>query len=132
MPISVTLAAVKCIIELDSTVDDTCWQAMLDDAQTFVEGLDESIETECSEAAANAVTKYLAAHFMTIRDPRQIEEETLDARDRFANNTGMGFDSSQYGQLAKRLDCTGQLDAIDKETNSDGVSPVHIFGAMGR
>lgn len=130
MAISVTLADVKCIIPLDTNVDDTCWQAMLDDACLIVTEL--GIDTECGDERADFVAKYLAAHFMTIRDPRQIEEETLDSRQKFASTVDLGLESSHWGQMAKRFDCTNQLNDLDADAEGDKVKPKHIFGVSGR
>jgi len=129
--LSVTLDDVKCIIDLDPNVSDTCWQAILDDACDFVLAL--GIDEECGEDRASAVAKYLAAHMMTFRDPRQTEQEIDDAKDKYTDkHIGAGFESSVYGQMAKRMDCTGQLADLDDEANNGTVQPKHIFCSAGR
>lgn len=130
MAISVDLADVKCIISLDTEVADSCWQLMLDDAVSWVTSL--GIEDECGEDVANLVARYLAAHFMTLRDPRQVEQSTLDASEKFASTVDLGLDSSHYGQMAKRLDCTGKLSNLDNSDNNGAVKPKHLFCVSGR
>lgn len=127
MAITTTLDDVKCIIALSAKVDDTCWQAMLDDAIAWMEKLD--IETDCGTVTADLVTKYLAAHFMTIRDPRRIGRDIDDAKEKFADTFGLGLDSSHYGQQAKRMDCSGKLDRADNPVRP---AASHIFSVSGR
>jgi len=131
MAITTTLADVKLIILLSAKVDDTVWQALLDDATAWMIKLD--IEADCGTATADLVTKYLAAHFMTIRDPRRIERDVDGAKEKFSDDFGLGLDASRYGQQAKRMDCSGKLARADKDVDADDeIKPVHIFKAMGR
>ncbi len=130
MAITTTLAEVKLIIVLDENIADPNWQAMLDDATAWITALD--IETDCGTATANAVTKYVAAHFMTMQDPRQVEQKIDDASEKFSDTYDLGLDSSHYGQMAKRLDCSGKLNKADVLAKSDKVKPTHIFSVSGR
>ena len=132
MAVTITLDDVKKIITLDTKIPDTDWQAFVDDATLFIDNIP-AIANDCGADTADAVAKYLAAHFMTLRDPRQTEQGTLDASEKFQSKVDLGLDSSHYGQTAKRLDCTGTLARRDSSANSaDESKPKHIFQVDGR
>ena len=123
---AVTLDDVKKIIDLDDSVSDDDWTQILTNAQTWINCLSTSILSECGQACYDLTLTYLAAHLMTLRDPRQIEQEVFDARDKFSDYYGKGLDQSQYGQIAKQMDCTNQL------ASRDEARPTFIFNVMGR
>lgn len=58
----------------------------------------------------------LAAHFAAHRDQRYAAKKTADASATFQGQTGMGLDSTQYGQTAKILDVTGCLADLDRDS----------------
>ena len=62
-----------------------------------------------SAAMLEQIEKYLAAHFVAIRDPRTTQEDRGDASASFEgkNQSGMGLKSTQYGQTVIDLDTTG-------------------------
>ena len=115
---------------VDADVDSAVWDALVADANCLVDSIPE-IEADCGIDKANAVAKYLAAHFITIRDPRQKAQSTLEASDTFESDTDLGLDSSRYGQTAKLMDCTGILSKKDTSAQ-DGAKPTHIFKVCGR
>jgi len=127
MAIEVTVESVKCI--LNTNLTDAQVLCFIEDATCYVESLPESIEDACGTKIANVVTKYLAAHLVSFRDRQQIETETLDAEDKYADTFGVGLDSSLYGQQAKRFDSTNQLGNDDAK--ADGITPTLRFKAIG-
>lgn len=55
------------------------------------------------------IETYLAAHLYTFRDQQYASTKSDDASDTYQGQTGMYFESSFYGQMAKTLDVTGYL-----------------------
>lgn len=63
------------------------------------------------------VEMYLAAHFYAaMRDPQYTSKSTSGASASFQGQTGQGFDSTYWGQTAKRLDLSGFLAKLDLPT----------------
>lgn len=67
------------------------------------------------------IERWLAAHFVAVRDPRISAEKTADAGATYQGKTEMGLDSTFYGQQAKMLDTTGALANIGKRKASMSV-----------
>lgn len=63
-------------------------------------------------ALLKEITRYLAAHFVAIRDPRVTQEKLGDAQAKYEGTTGMGLNHTAYGQQAMILDTHGVLAAI--------------------
>ena len=55
------------------------------------------------------IQRWLSAHFLAMYDQRVTSEKTGDASYTYEGTTGMGLDSTRYGQQAKILDITGTL-----------------------
>lgn len=128
MALTVTIDDLKCIFETD--LDDVCLQAFLDDAILLVDFI--GAEAACGLDQANSIAKYLAAHFASHKDRRQISQSTLEASEDFGTPLDLGLDATQYGQTAKRFDCTGKLSDLDKQDKNPSVKPRHIFQVCGR
>ncbi len=60
------------------------------------------------------IERWLSAHFYGQSDKPYIEKRTERAMGKFAGETGMGFDSTLYGQTAMRIDPSGCLAALNK------------------
>jgi len=60
------------------------------------------------------IERWLAAHFVAIRDPRLKSTETGDAKDEYLGVVGKGLEATQYGQQALFLDTTNALASIGK------------------
>jgi hypothetical protein len=71
-------------------------------------------DAECHDSASLTVLeKYLAAHFVALRE-RQLKSEKMgDATDQYGGNFDMGLDFTQYGQQAIMFDCSGILQSLD-------------------
>ncbi len=61
------------------------------------------------------VSLYLAAHLITISDPRVLSTRSSGHAVTFEGLTKLGLDSSKFGQQAKLLDPTGCLAGLDRE-----------------
>lgn len=55
------------------------------------------------------IERWLAAHFVAVRDPQITQEKTADAQATYEGKTGMGLNSTRYGQQAMLLDHHGIL-----------------------
>ena len=60
------------------------------------------------------IQRWLSAHFLSMYDQRVSSEKTGDASYTYEGQTGMGLDSTRYGQQAKILDITGTLADAEK------------------
>jgi hypothetical protein len=72
--------------------------------------------TDQTADALREVETYLAAHFVSLRDRLVKSEAAGGVRFDYQGETGMGLDSSHYGQTAKLLDSSGVLKEIDGKT----------------
>ena len=72
--------------------------------------------TDQTADALREVETYLAAHFVSLRDRLVKSEAAGGVRFDYQGETGMGLDSSHYGQTAKLLDVSGVLKEIDGKT----------------
>ena len=62
-----------------------------------------------AEEVLKEIERWLAAHFVAIRDPR-IKSESVDViSTSYQGQTGMGLQATLYGQQAMMLDTTGKL-----------------------
>lgn len=61
------------------------------------------------------IETYVAAHFMTLKDRRVKKEEADGIKFENESDTGMGLDSSHYGQTAQVLDSTGTLSKLGSD-----------------
>lgn len=72
--------------------------------------------TDQTADALREVETYLAAHFVSLRDRLVKSEAAGGVRFDYQGETGMGLDSSHFGQTAKLLDSSGVLKEIDGKT----------------
>jgi len=66
-------------------------------------------------ADAALVELWLAAHLYKMSDRQFSNKSTLGASASYAGKTGMGLDSTTYGQVAKNMDPSGLLATVMKE-----------------
>jgi len=71
------------------------------------------------------IERWLSAHYYAHADQLLTSKSTAGASGSFQGQSGMGLDSTQYGQAAKRLDPTGILAGMD---DSAGVVEMHWLG----
>ena len=106
-------SAVRSIIETDSALTVT---PFIDQASVIVDDLVvNDVDSLLSVARLELIERNLAAHFYSRRDPQYQSKATAGASATFQGQTGMGYDSTYWGQDAKRLDLTGRLALMDKE-----------------
>lgn len=102
---SITTASdVKAI--LDTALSDQ-------DIGAFINGATELVNNTLSalpEALRNEIVRWLSAHLIASTREQQIAEAGAGpASVKFQGTTGLGLDSTQYGQQVKVLDYTGTL-----------------------
>jgi hypothetical protein len=101
-------AKVKAIIQ--TVLDDVAVQNHIDTAHLMVETL--LLDQEYADEILTRIELYLAAHLVTIQDPR--DASTADRS--YLVKVGMGLDGSAYGQMAQALDYKKVLSSGQKET----------------
>ncbi len=72
--------------------------------------------TTLSSDLKKEIERWLAAHFISMRDQRVKSEKTGDASFTYEGNTGMGLKFTRYGQQAMALDISGSLDDLGSAT----------------
>jgi len=94
---------------LDTTVEDAKINAFINSANLMVTKYLGS-ETELSAAQKKDIEMWLTAHLIAATLERQVQEEQVDdAQIKHQGKTGLGLDSTFYGQTVKMLDTTGIL-----------------------
>lgn len=97
---------VKDIIETD--LDDGIVQAYVDSAGVLVNQL------PLADPVKSEVQKWLAAHFIAIRDKISVHEEAGTAEIQYSDVFGENLSSSHYGQTAMVMDTSGRLQSISQ------------------
>ncbi len=96
-------------------LDDTALTAFIAAANVIIgtDGCDLAAKG-LTAATIDEICRWLAAHMATTDDPRVAEHRSSGHSVKFESEIGLGLDSSRYGQMVKRLDKTGCINAIDK------------------
>ena len=87
-----------------------------------------STNPSLTAAELKEIERWLAAHFVCIRDPRELRSSLHDAEAWFfpaavTTAWGKGLNLTPYGQQAIALDFSGQLANLSKQRASFRVSP---------
>lgn len=107
----VTVNDVTDIILTDLTDEQV--QAFINTAHRIIE--DVLTGEGLSEETLKEVEQYLAAHLLTLRDPRVSTEKIgQEYSATYQGQSGLGLEATQYGQVAITLDPTGKLAAASK------------------
>lgn len=109
-----TLAKVAKIVQY-ATVNVPDPQQQIDDASLMVTNI---IGTALDEATAEMVERYLAAHLISIADPRIQSEQvrSIQAAYQFKLSDGLGI--THYGTTAMQLDSSGKLARWNRSVTS--------------
>lgn len=84
-------------------------------------------KTELSTAQLKEIERWLAAHFVSVRDQRTSSERVGNASATFTGKYGLGLEGSREGQTAMALDITGTLAKLGlKVANYNVISEVDI------
>ena len=71
-------------------------------------------DLEYGDTTLKEIERWLTAHFLSARDPRIASEKAGKSEWKYDGKTGLGLQSSKYGQQAMLLDHKGKLAQIDQ------------------
>lgn len=80
---------------------------------------------------AKEIERWLAAHYYQQSDPTFKQEQNESASGTVLGQGGKGFESTFFGQTAKRLDPTGYLTVLDEREGKPTVAGFHMGAALG-
>ena len=111
MAARVTSDEVKEIIDVDSTITDIT---------PFITAANLLVTSECTDssltdAMLKEIERWLAAHFVAIRDTRRSAEKAGSVGENFQYSLGLNLQVTMYGQQACMLDTSGALFALSKK-----------------
>lgn len=107
-----TATDVKGII--DTTVEDVDIDRFIKTAQALVDA--RLLTKGLDDALLEQIELYLSAHYLTFKEKQTSSVRFGDAKDVYQGRTGMGLNSSHYGQTALALDISGTLASLGNET----------------
>lgn len=113
MTVSVTEADVQGIVEVDASISLT---PFIDVAVSVV--TKHCVDDDFTAAELNRIAIYLTAYFYCLRDRRAVSETAKGMGESLQHVEDLGFDANEYGQMAKRLDWSGALAALDSASKS--------------
>lgn len=117
MTIEITPAKVRQIFTTRLT--DPQLQVFCDSASDLV--ADKFANSGLSDSRVERIGLFLAAHFASANSPVMQSERTGPHQWTRQGETGMGLDSTYYGQMAKTLDTTGVLGNLGTRIATIGV-----------
>lgn len=97
----------------DTAAEAGVINAFINTAHTFIEA--NMSGSNLGDAILTEIEKYLAAHFLALRDPR-LKSESIAGEYSATYQTGKpgdGLLSTDYGQTAVALDTSGTLDRLN-------------------
>lgn len=101
-------------LAIDTSLTTAQINAFIDDASAFVDSI-AAADSTIPAAKLTLIEKYLASHFITMRDPRLKASKVGDAADTFQRDGEV----SEYLKAAMALDPTNLIrDAFDDEKRS--------------
>ena len=106
-------ADVRAIIDTDPAIATTI---PIRAANTLVDWINDKCDQDnvLTAAQLGEIETWLAAHFYAHRDPQYSSKATEKASATFQGATGMGLESTVWGQTAMTLDPTGCLASRNK------------------
>ena len=87
-------------------------------ANVLVDRIDDLAASCTTDSMLERVECFLAAHFYAHADQLVANKSTEGASGSFQGQTGMYFSSTQYGQSAMTLDCTGLLAQLEQQAKN--------------
>lgn len=112
MPERADVPGVCAIVDTDLVNDQV--EPFIATANVFV---DENLilDPPLSDAILTQIETYLAAHFLTLFEPRVKQEAADGTRFVYESDTALGLSSSKFGQMAMVLDPSGTLTQLNKQ-----------------
>lgn len=101
------------------------------DLTPFIESASELVTELCADSGYTStrlelIERWLAAHFIAIRDPRVSSEGAEGLSQSFMYKVGLGLHQTTYGQQAMLMDTAGNLAAMSKRTEKGAPNKAHI------
>jgi hypothetical protein len=109
----VTSAEVQEIIEVDSTISLTPFITVANLMVTK-----HCVDTTFTADELKEIERWLSAFLYAVRDPRTTSEGAEGVSVSYQKSSSLGLDVNEYGQMAKRLDWSGALAALDNSTKN--------------
>ena len=124
MPATTTITAVQKIIEYDTVLIPDL-QPFIDTAILLVTEVVD-IAPAPSDELLEAVTRYLAAHLVSMTDKQIQSEQVKSIQVSYQFKLDMGLALSHFGSMAMMLDSTGRLSQHNKRL-VDGTASIQFF-----
>lgn len=99
---------VQGIVEVDASISLTPFITVANAVVTK-----HCVDDDFTAADLELIERYLAAFFYCLRDKRLVSESAKGVGQSLQHVEDLGFDANEYGQMAKRLDWSGALAALD-------------------
>lgn len=122
MAVRTTATAVKAILlnQFDLS-NDPSLTAFIDAAAIIIKRVETcDSDSILDEDDKEMIERWLAAHLYAHADQLMKSKTTGDASASFQGTTGMGLESTQYGQTAMTLDASGCLSEINRLDSQGG------------
>ncbi len=99
---------------IDTDLENNQVEPFIDVANVMVDNELLNATPPLSDAILEKIETYLAAHFLTLFDPRVVKEQADTVSFTYESAVAMGLDSSKFGQMAQILDSSGRLKQLNK------------------
>lgn len=122
----VTVTEVKQIIPIDASILETDLVIYITPANFLVN----RVQTEGGQTDATKLKeleRWLAAHFMAIRDMRSNMEKADVVSQSFQFRLGLNFNVTMFGQTALVMDETGILARLQAQAEGEGSATAEFF-----
>jgi hypothetical protein len=123
-----TVDEVEAIIEVDSAIVLTPFIAA---ANALVTQCCTGLDEEYTDEQLTLIETWLSAHFYSTRDRRAKEERAGTVSATYESSVAIGFNNSQHGQTAMRLDWQGGLANLDIQVRK-GTLPAPSITYLGK
>lgn len=106
-----TATAVRGIAKIKRSIEDSDLDPFIEAANAIVTKV--CLDSDYTDPELELIERWLSAHFYHVFDPRRNQERADVVSAFYEGKSGMGFDFTRYGQMAKRLDTAGNLAILD-------------------
>jgi len=121
----VTVAELRLVF--DSQEPDSVLDAFIADANMLVDEVLVPLN-ELSDGRLTIIEKYLACHLLATKDrPTQASKHHTDLVIHYQGKTGMGLESTYYGQQVLMYDSTGKLAELSQPTKERNVKRASLY-----
>lgn len=129
MAARVTVDDVKLILDVDTSITDPMVTVFISAATILVDKVEDDGGIT-DEVQLKEIERWLAAHFVAIRDVRSASEKAGPVGQSFQYKVDLNLNQTQYGQQALILDTSGVLAGLQAQASGGGATEAE-FVAMG-